>query len=184
MRVDSARREVTVSGKVNDTKVLEFIANTKNGFRAYESAIELDTNGLTFNLAMILIGLDKANATPPRFHFDPTPPVGDPVDVFVEWKAGGETKRIRAEELLWDKEKKETFSRSPWVYTGSFVLDDGRYMADQDAVLIGFVHDPSSIIEWAGSNGVGRFGFVQIDPKLGLLPGTAITVIVKSGAKK
>jgi hypothetical protein len=180
IRVDTAKREVTVTGKVNDTNVLEFIANTKNGFRAYESAFELETNGLTFNVAMILIGLDKANSVPPEVHFDPNPPKGDPVEVWVEWKAGKNTKRMRADEILWDKEKKEAFPKSQWVYTGSALLDDGRYLADQDAVLIGFVHDPSSIIEWTGSNGVGRFGFIQIDPKLGLAPGTPVTIIVKA----
>jgi len=180
MRVDTAKREATVPGKVNATEVLEFIANTKNGFRAYESAFELETNGITFNLAMILIGLDKANSVGPRFHFDPNTPAGDAVEVWVEWKAGSETTRIRADDMLWDKQKKEKFPRSQWVYTGSVLLDDGRYMADQDAVLIGFVHDPSSVIEWIGSNGIGRFGFIQIDPKLGLLPGSPITVIVKA----
>src|SRR5947208_1803888 len=70
IRVDTAKREATIPGKVNPTEVLEFIANTKNGFRAYESAFELETNGLTFNLAMILLGLDKAHSTGSRFHID------------------------------------------------------------------------------------------------------------------
>ena len=182
MRVDIARYEATIPGKVNDTQVLEFIANTKNGFRAYESAFELETNGLTFNVAMILLGLDKKNAVGPKFHFDPNAPAGDPVEVWVEWKAADETRRVRAEELLWDKQRGERFPRGEWVYTGSTVLEDGRYMADLGAVLIGLVHDPASIIEWAGSNGVGRFGFIQIDPKAGLAPGTPITVIIKAAA--
>ncbi len=184
MRVDTAKREVTIPGKMNATMQLEFIANTKNGFRAYESAFELEANGLTFNLAMILLGLDKKNSVLPKFHFDPTPPVGDPVEVWVEWKTGNGTKRVRAEDLLWDKERKQHFQRSGWVYTGSALLDDGRYLADLDAVLIGFVHDPASIIEWTGSSGVGRFGFIEVDPKLGLAPGTAITVIVKATGKR
>ena len=180
LRVDTAKHEVSLPGKVNDTQVLEFIANTKNGFRAYESAFELESDGVTFNLAMILIGLDKANSVLPRFHFDPNPPVGDPVEVWIEWKAGDETKRMRADEILWDKEKKQAFPRAQWVYTGSYVQEDGRYMADSDAVLIGFVHDRSSIIEWTGSNGVGRFGNVVINPSIGLLPGMPITLIVKA----
>src|SRR5579883_2674457 len=170
IRVDTAKREASIPGRVNNTTVLEFIANTQRGFRAYESAFELETNGISFNLAMIMIGLDKANAVPSTRHFDPNPPGGDPVEVWVEWKAGKETKRVRAEELLWDKEKNERFTQNPWVYTGSVVLPDGRYLADQDAVLIGFVHDPASIIEWTGKNGVGRFGYIQIDPKIGLNP--------------
>ena len=178
IRIDTQKREVTVPGKITGAKLLEFIAATKSDFRTYESAIQLDANGLTFNVAMILIGLDKANAVPPRFHFDPTPPTGDQVEVWVEWKAGNETKRMRAEELLWDEEKDQRFPRAPWVYLGSIVLPDGRYRADLDGVIIGFVHDAASIIEWTGANGVGRFGRIKIDPKLGLGPGTPITVIV------
>ena len=186
LRVDTSKREVTLSGKVNGAMTLEFIANTKNGFKAYESAIELETNGLTFNLAMILIGLDKAHAKPSKFHFDPNPPAGDPLEVQVEWTSEGISKRVRAEELLRDIDKGEGFTRGQWVYTGSGFLDDGRYLADLDGVLIGFVHDPSSIIEWTGSNGVGRYGHIGIDPKLGLAPGTPLTVTVRAiqaGAK-
>ncbi len=180
VRVDTAKREVTIPGKVNNAMALEFIANTKNGFKAYESAFEMETNGLTFNLAMILIGLDKTHAKPSRAHFDPNPPEGDPVEIWLEWKSGTGTQRIRAEELLWDSEKQEGFGRGSWVYTGSTVLDDGRYMADLDGVLIGFVHDPASIIEWSGAAGVGRFGFMKINPKLGLEPETRVTVTVKA----
>ena len=62
------------------------------------------------------------------------------------------------------------------------MLSDGRYRADIDGVIIGFVHDPSSIIEWTGSNGVGRFGFIKLDPQWGLEPGTAVTITVKAAA--
>ena len=165
---------------MNGATTLEFIANTKNGFKAYESAIELDTNGLTFNLAMILIGLDKANSRPAQFHFDPNEPAGDPVEIWIEWKDGAKARRIRAEDLLWDRERKAGFSRGGWVYTGSIVTEDGRYLADLDGVLIGFVHDPASIIEWVGGNGVGRFGFIEVNPEIGLKPDTPITLTIKA----
>jgi hypothetical protein len=181
IRIDTGKHEVTVPGKVTDASSLEFIASTNSTFRTYESAIQLDTNGLTFNVAMILIGLDKDKGVPSRFHFDPNEPVGDPVDIWVEWKAGAENKRIRAEDLLWDQEKNEVFPRRPWVYIGSQILPDGRYRADLDGVIIGFVHDPASIIEWTGSNGLKRFGMIKIDPKLKLQPGTPVTITIKQG---
>ena len=183
MQVDTAKREVTVPGKITDAQSLEFLAASKSNFRTYESAIQLDVTGITFNVGMILIGMDREKAVPSKFHFDPSAPKGDPVDVWVEWKAGLQTKRMRAEDLLRDKEKNEPFPHSSWVYTGSEVLADGRYRADTDGVIIGFVHDPSSIIEWTGSNGLGRFGFIKLDAQSGLEPGTAVTIIVKAAAQ-
>ena len=53
---------------------------------------------------------------------------------------------------------------------------------DLDGVIIGFVHDPASIIEWVGSNGLGRFGHIKLDPKLKLEPGTPVTITVKPAA--
>lgn len=178
--VDTAKREATVPGKVNGVDVLEFIANTRGGFKAYESAFELETDAVTFNLAMILLGLDKANAVPSRQHFDPLPPQGDPVEVWVEWQSGGKKKRMRAEELLVDVETKKRFPKTNWVYVGSVFLEDGRYLAELDGVLIGFVHTPAPIIECPLPNGVGRFGFINLDPKLNLKGGTPILVTIKS----
>ena len=82
--------------------------------------------------------------------------------------------------MFWDVERKEKFPRSAWVYTGSEVLPTGSYLADVDGVLIGFVHDPASIIEWTGANGLGRFGFIKLDPKMGLEPGTPVIITVKA----
>jgi hypothetical protein len=155
------------------------LANTKSQFRAYESAVHVDEFALNFNVAMLLIGLDKANSTSARYHFDPATPKGDQVEIWVEWTSGNETKRVRAEDLFWDAEKKEKFPRSPWVYTGSEVLPTGSYLAEVDGVLIGFVHDPASIIEWTGTNGLGRFGFIKLDPKMGLTPGMTVNIIVR-----
>src|SRR5258706_252244 len=68
--VDVDAREVAVTGHVNDVQWLEWVANTTGGLKAYESAITADTNAITFNTALLLIGLDKAHARVPIRHFD------------------------------------------------------------------------------------------------------------------
>jgi hypothetical protein len=184
VHVDTATREVSVTGKVNpDVTTLEFVANTQDLNRAYESAVTLDTNAITYNAALVLIGLDGSHAKGvPQFHFDKTPVVGDVVTVFLECPKG-ECQRMPAERLMYDRTRKESISGGKWVYTGSSFLPEGRYFADVGGVLIGFVHDPATIIEYSVGAGLGRYGDIIVNPELGLAPGTAITVTVKAATQ-
>ena len=80
----------TTPATVNDAVMggpLEFVGNTKStvpsepGWRAYESALELDTDGVTFNLTMVLLGLDHNAAIDTRvFNFK----IADRVEVGME----------------------------------------------------------------------------------------------------
>lgn len=179
IRINTAQREIMVPGTVNETFVLEFIANARNGAKAYESAITLDTDAVAFNAALLLIGLDRSRARPPVQHFDPNPPQGDEVDVHVEWMRGSERSRVAIRELLYDKEKSQIVPSGAWVYTGSTFYGD-RYLAEIDGTLIGFVHSPSPIIEQVSGAGLGRFGHIVLNPNLGLAPNTPITLTVKA----
>jgi hypothetical protein len=181
IRVDVARREVSVAGTVNpDVRTLEFIANGRDGLRAYETAVTLDTDGVTFNTALLLIGLDRSRArNAPRNHFDPAVAEGDPVDVSITCP-GHECQRMPAERLMYDTGTKRVLSGGSWVYTGSSFLPDGRYLAQIDGTLVSFVHDPASIIEYASGAGLNRYGSIVLNPNLGLPAKTAVTVIIRS----
>jgi len=182
IEVDTAAHEVSVPGRVNDVPTLEWVANTEGGLKAYESAISADTDAIAFNAALLLIGLDKAHARVPTQHFDPQPPKGDAVGVFVEWMADGAKKRVPIEQLLFDKRTNKPLSENQWVYTGStFVAGTNAYQAQLDGVLIGFVHSPAPVIENAGAGAVGAFGSVVLNKDL-VPPGTAVTLIVKAVA--
>jgi hypothetical protein len=179
IQVDVAAREVTVTGHVNDVQFLEWVANTAGGLKGYESAITADTDAITFNTALLLIGLDKAHARVPTQHFDPVPPRGDPVELWIEWGEASQRKRIRIEQLLLNKRTNTTLQEGPWVYTGSTFFPDGGYMAELDGVLIGFVHSPAPIIENPGAGAVGAFGSIVWNKEL-LAPGTTVSLIVKA----
>lgn len=181
VRVDLKKREISVPGKVNEAQVLEFIATTQGGFKSYESALELETNAVNFNTALILIGLDKANAVVPRQHFDPIPPAGDPVEIWVEWDATGGPRRVKAEQLVYNAETRQTLAEGPWVYTGStFMAGTNAYMAEMDGTLIGFVHTPSPIIENPAPLTAGPFGANRLNPSLQLTPGTRVVLTVRA----
>src|SRR6185312_11990544 len=127
IRVDTADLSFTVPGKVNsNVPILEFVANTRGGMKAYESAIELDADAVVFNAACLLIGLDPAHAVRPTRHFDPKPPEGDPVDVSVSWQDKGVTREIPGEQLLFDRQRQKTVTGSHWVYTGSTMMQSGQ----------------------------------------------------------
>lgn len=186
IRVDTAAREFAVAGVTTGVSVLEFVAGTQRGNKGYETAIELETDGVTFNTACLLIGLDPSHSVKSERHFDPRAPQGDPVEIAVSWDENGATRRIDAEQLLYDREKKQALSGSRWVYTGSVVMPNGRYLADLDGVLIGFVHTPAPVIENVAADGVGRYGAIIFNPELGLKPKTRVTMIVRAvqaGAK-
>jgi hypothetical protein len=182
--VDTAKKEVTVPGRMLRDQTLEFVATTKMGMKSYESAMELDTNATSFNLALIMIGLEKNNAVVPRQHFDTTQAAGDPVDLWVEWGKGDNVRRVRAGELLYDLKTKAVPELGAWVYTGSTVLENGQYLAELDGVLVGFVHDPASIIENSTGSGINAYGTIRLNPNLKIEPDTPIKLTIKALSKK
>lgn len=180
IKVDTARRELTVAGTLNQVTVLEFVANARGGMKAYETALTLDTDAINFNVALVLIGLDKGRATPAKQHFDPNPVSGDPVELTIEWQAGRKKRRAPIETLLFDRSTNEALPPGEWVYTGSTFTPDGRYLAAVEGTLIGFAHTPSSVIESAKGVALGRYGSIVLNPKLQLPPGAKLVLRVRS----
>jgi hypothetical protein len=183
--VNTAKKEFSLNGFVNEVSVLEFLANTKDGWKAYESALELDTNAVNFNVAWLLIGLDPAGAVLARYQFDPEPPQGHPVELFVEWGEGGRRRRVRAEELIYNRATKQTLAEGPWVYTGSAFREGNVYMAEMEGTLVGFMHTTAPIIESARPLGAaGSYGDSTINPAFGLKPGAPVSFIVRALPRK
>jgi hypothetical protein len=192
--VDTQKKQLTVPGKVLPTtsgsdpepgvsappKTLEYLATARNGMKAYESALELDTDATAFNFALIMMGLEKGNAVPAKEHFDKAVTKGDAVEIWVEWG----DRKVRAEELLYDQQSKAVPNMGIWVYTGSVVLPDGRYLAEMDGTLIGFIHDPDDIIESSTGIGIGTYGSININPNLKLTANTAVKVTIKALPKE
>ena len=122
----------------------------RDGLKAYESALTTDTYAVTFNAAMLLIGLDKDHARVPTSTFRSGRPRKAIASLlWIDWTRAGEHVRTPAEQLLFDKETRKPIPPSDWVYTGSTFVREGpthkstRYVADIDGVLIGFVHSPA-----------------------------------------
>lgn len=176
---DRGKRRMSIPGKVASTTVLEYLACEREGFKAYESALELQASAEAFNVALILIGLDSDRGVPSRHKFDLEIPQGDPVEIWVEWERAGTRHRVRAEELIYDQQGERTLDRSHWVYTGSVLWDSGVFEAALHGVLIGFLHTPESIVDLPLPLD-SAYGAHRVNPEFGLLSGHPVTVIVQS----
>lgn len=179
IEVDKTSKSFSVSGVVlRDEPPLEFLVVTKGGMKGYESLLELNANAFEFNLACILIGLDPKKGVAPSFHFAPEPAQGDAVGLWVSWQKNGKTVRVPAAKLL--QQGDAPVKSDEWVYTGSAFTNNGQYMAELDGTLVGFVHDPASIIEHKLGLGLGNYGEIIVRPDLLPAVGSKITMVVKN----
>lgn len=179
LRINTATRELRAPGQVNAVTILEFVANTPKGLKEYESAITINSAAVSFNAGLLLLGLDPDRARVPRYHLDPTPAAGDPVEVWVEWSNVNGDRRVRIEDLLYNTVTKTTMPQGPWVYTGSAIAQ-GQFLAEADGVLIGFVHSPAPLIENPRDVPAKAYGEVVLNPNLGLTANMPVTVVVRA----
>ncbi len=178
--IDTKAGSFAVEGRVLSHELMdtamEFIATTAGGMKSYESVLELDTTALDFNLACILIGLDESKAKRSRYHFDPEPVTGDEVAITVAFEKDGAARTLPVHRLL------KGFGADvahQWIYTGSGFTPDGTYLAESVGTLIGFVHDPESILQHGAGVGLGDYGAVTLDADVLPAGETPVTVTVK-----
>lgn len=179
--VDKRARRFSVPGRlVHLGEALEYFAVTTGGQKAYESLLELDATGSELNLACILVGLDAAAAVRPTHQFDDRRVEGQAVAIGLSWKDGRRTRRLTALEALTTPENRKGI-REQWIYiaSGSFG-EPPRYAADFLGTLIGFVHDPASVIEHATGLGIGSYGSVAGDARALPPVGTPVDVEIKA----
>jgi hypothetical protein len=177
--IDKRARRFVVPGRVHVLgKPLEYFATTPGGMKEYESLLELDTTGSEFNLACILIGLERDPKLPTLWRpFSTVPLAGPRVALSVAWSEGGKRRQVSAAEALLNPEAGVKPESVEWVYTGSRTSEaGGEFAADVTGTLIGFVPDTNSIMESAVGIGIGAYGSVRGHAMLPPI-GTAIELI-------
>jgi hypothetical protein len=186
--VDRQARRFRVPGTlIRLAAPLEYLAVGRNGLKAYESLLQLDASGTEFNTACILVGLEPPKGATPHFQFDTHSIDGQPVGLRVAWEGQSGHQEMPAERLL--AINGQEVSHSDWVYLGSFFGGDKRYAAEVTGTLIGFVHDPMSVIENRHGLAIGHYG--SVGGNMGVAPpvGTKVWLTVTnlgaaSGASK
>jgi hypothetical protein len=149
-----------------DDAPLEYVAVARGGYKGYESVLELDSTASEFNLACILVGLDGESATKPKFQFDNQPVDGPRVMLELRWKPDGKpVERVAVHEALVEigTNGQQRAVSDDWTYIGSYLEpNSSRFAADTMGAVIGFVHDPASIVEHRAGLGIGAYGSVQV----------------------
>jgi hypothetical protein len=184
--VDRKAGRFTVPGRVHVMgQPLEYLATTPGGMKEYETLLEAEATGSEFNLACILLGLERDPKQGPFYQFSEAPLVGPKVRVSIAWQDGGKRREISAAEALLDPKGDVRPESVEWVYTGSLSMPpDGQFAADITGTLIGFVHDANSIIESVLGLGIGAYG--SVNGNAALLPpvGTPIELVVQLARDK
>lgn len=176
--VDKKAGSFTVPGKILHLKdALEYLAVSSGGMKDYESLLELTTSPREFNLACILIGLDDKKSIKPRYQFDERKPDGQSVAIAISWEQDGKTVTLSGANAMTAGE--DTFDDDSWVYIGSEFGNYGKeFMADAGGTLIGFVHDPYSIIDHRNGGGIGAYGSITGNENVLPAEGSAISLSV------
>jgi hypothetical protein len=164
IEVDKAAGRFTVPGRVLVTgKALEYLATSPGGMKAYESLFELHAGGTEFNLACILLGLERDATQVPIHLFRQEKTLKGPrLRIDVSWGEGEQRQSKPAAALLLNPEAGVAPEAVEWIYVGSPASDGRPTFAAQDTgTLIGFSHDANCIIEAATAVGLGAYGTVR-----------------------
>ena len=105
------------------------------GGKEYESIIVANSSAEEIHDAMLKLGVERG--TPPMYDEDKDQMIGakgTSVVVFVEWGANGETKRVRAEDLLYNTQTQKPMPHVAWIFSGSREIPD-LDSEDEDAMI-------------------------------------------------
>lgn len=143
LQIEEKAQKLVLKGKISEALgeydehlkgAVEYLVCGHNG-KEYESIIVVEATGKEIYEAIEKLGVKIG--TPPGYDEakdEPTPPTGTEFLIYAEWKEGEETKKVRAEELIFNVKTKKTMSHVAWVYSGSRIVAD-LDSDDEDAMM-------------------------------------------------
>lgn len=75
------------------------------------------------------------------------PPHGPPLHITVEYQKDGQTVSVPASRMIRNAETKKSPGAFTWVFTGSRVMDDGKYAADITGYVVSLVNFDLTMID-------------------------------------
>jgi hypothetical protein len=148
-------REIRVPGKVNMREgPLEYVIVHESG-KVHESLLSTPARPTELNIVLLLLNWKKSEAF---FDFSEPERGGVPVknaknppasqmEVHVAWQdKEGKERTCRVENWMHQIEKRAKVSEGPFIYTGSIIMPDGRWLAEDTGSIMALYVDPGSMI--------------------------------------
>ena len=143
LQIKEKEQKLVLKGKISEALgeydahlkgAVEYLVCGHNG-KEYESIVVVNATAKEIYEALEKLGV--VVGTPPGYDEEkdePTPPTGTEFIISVEWKDGDKTKKVRAEELVFNVKTKKTMRQVAWIYSGSRVVAD-LDSDDEDAMI-------------------------------------------------
>ncbi len=143
LQIHEKDQKLVLKGKISEALgeydahlkgAVEYLVCGHNG-KEYESIIVVEATGKEIYEAIEKLGVKIG--TPPGYDEakdEPTPPTGTEFLIYAEWKDGDETKKVRAEDLIFNVKTQKPMSRVAWIYSGSRIVAD-LDSDDEDAMI-------------------------------------------------
>ncbi len=152
VRVDRAKRQVVVPARVELREgMLEFLLCVK-GVKDHETVLVTDVPPSSLHAGLLALGLMPGRpgrwGTPPGGEPVFEPPQGAQLRISLQWKdAAGKPREAPAAAWLKPAGQDKHLKDLTWVFVGSDFLDDGRYWADVEGLLVSVANFAASVID-------------------------------------
>ncbi len=155
MEFDHKTRELRIPCLLNMREgLMEYVLVHESG-KAHEALLTTKARPTEVNIALLLL-----NWKPSSVFWDYTVPERGGVlvkgaknpeesklEMHVAWKdKDGKEQTGLLEEWLHNIEKRAKITKEPWIYTGSRVMPDGKFLAEELGSILALYADPVSII--------------------------------------
>ena len=155
LEFDETTREIRIPAKVNMREgLLEYVLVHESG-KVHESLFSTAVKPTELNVLMLLLNWKQSDAffdyTEPERGGVPVKGAKNPppshVEVHVAWKdKDGKDHTCRVENWLHQVEKKAKITVEPFIYTGSRIMQDGQFLAEQTGSILALYVDPGSMV--------------------------------------
>lgn len=151
VRIDWERKAVEVDAKVVLTEgPLELVLCTV-GSKEHESILATSARPRDIFQAMGLVGLEPGK--PVRWDEsgkNMVPAEGQKLGITVHYQAEGRDESVAVEKWLMTAEEKPIETRLSWVFSGSRVMEEGRFGADVEGTVVCVVDFDTALISVGG----------------------------------
>ena len=148
-------RAITLPALVNMTEGLLEYALVHEAGKVHESFLSTPVSPYDLNVVLLLLSYQPAATF---FDFsdkkagavlvkNPKIAPSSRLTVTLEWKdSAGKLQTAPLESLLLNVDKKATVTPGPFIYTGSFLVDDGIFMAKETGSILALYSDAAALI--------------------------------------